>query len=330
MNYIGEKCVYCYKVFTEEDDVVVCPECGSPHHRACYAEYGKCSKFEFHIIGFQWERENKPSDTRTEEAPRKPDAPVGIINCPSCGFPNVTSRTTCEYCGTVLKKPGTDPEDRYDAGEIPDIFSAAGAADPEEDMGGVTLGEVTHFVSTNTLYYIPVFRRMKALGTRLSLNLLCFLFPPVFFANRRMWGWAVLSAAVMILIGLPSMVEILLSESVSGGISLFSPELTSVLSQYSGFISRLSDAGTLLQFVQRIVFSSFANFIYMGFSIRSLKKLRKATGKPVIPPEIAEAAGGARPLNMLLICVIFFAASYAAMFGATVFMEFLVMMSGAV
>ena len=30
MKYKGEKCAACGKEFTEDDDVVVCPECGSP------------------------------------------------------------------------------------------------------------------------------------------------------------------------------------------------------------------------------------------------------------------------------------------------------------
>ena len=34
-NYTGCKCPVCQQPFTETDDIVVCPECGAPYHRAC-------------------------------------------------------------------------------------------------------------------------------------------------------------------------------------------------------------------------------------------------------------------------------------------------------
>ena len=42
MKYTGIPCAACGKKFTAEDDVVVCPECGTPYHRACYKELGHC------------------------------------------------------------------------------------------------------------------------------------------------------------------------------------------------------------------------------------------------------------------------------------------------
>ncbi|MBQ3919840.1 MAG: hypothetical protein II695_09210, partial [Oscillospiraceae bacterium] len=33
MLYTGHKCMVCGKVFTDDDDVVVCVECGTPYHR---------------------------------------------------------------------------------------------------------------------------------------------------------------------------------------------------------------------------------------------------------------------------------------------------------
>ena len=41
MDWKGHKCVSCHKLFKEGDDIVVCPECGAPYHRACYAAEGR-------------------------------------------------------------------------------------------------------------------------------------------------------------------------------------------------------------------------------------------------------------------------------------------------
>ena len=43
-RYTGEKCLICSQDFKEDDDVVVCPECGTPYHKDCYKEKGSCVK----------------------------------------------------------------------------------------------------------------------------------------------------------------------------------------------------------------------------------------------------------------------------------------------
>ena len=35
-EYLGCECSVCRKPFAAGDDIVVCPECGTPYHRACY------------------------------------------------------------------------------------------------------------------------------------------------------------------------------------------------------------------------------------------------------------------------------------------------------
>lgn len=41
-------CPVCNNDFTEDDDVVFCPECGTPHHRTCWNENGKCFNENLH------------------------------------------------------------------------------------------------------------------------------------------------------------------------------------------------------------------------------------------------------------------------------------------
>ncbi|MBQ2799672.1 MAG: hypothetical protein IJF09_09825, partial [Ruminiclostridium sp.] len=51
--YTDEKCPICGVAFKEADDVVVCPDCGAPYHRACYKEQGDCSYSDKHG-GYSW------------------------------------------------------------------------------------------------------------------------------------------------------------------------------------------------------------------------------------------------------------------------------------
>jgi hypothetical protein len=49
-RFIGDSCPVCTKSFREGDDIVVCPDCGTPHHRACYSEIGRCARFQLHGV----------------------------------------------------------------------------------------------------------------------------------------------------------------------------------------------------------------------------------------------------------------------------------------
>ena len=40
-DYTGKKCTVCDRSFSRDDDIVVCPDCGTPYHRECYLEKGE-------------------------------------------------------------------------------------------------------------------------------------------------------------------------------------------------------------------------------------------------------------------------------------------------
>lgn len=48
MKYTNYKCPVCGNQFIEDDDIVVCPDCGTPHHRECYKENGRCFNWDKH------------------------------------------------------------------------------------------------------------------------------------------------------------------------------------------------------------------------------------------------------------------------------------------
>ena len=52
MEFSKYKCPVCGETFKPGDDVVVCPECGAPHHRECYEQLGHCCFEEKHSNNF--------------------------------------------------------------------------------------------------------------------------------------------------------------------------------------------------------------------------------------------------------------------------------------
>ena len=54
MKYTGNICDGCGLPFSDEDDVVVCPECGTPQHRECYEKENKCVCSHLHTEDYTW------------------------------------------------------------------------------------------------------------------------------------------------------------------------------------------------------------------------------------------------------------------------------------
>lgn len=42
---IGKSCPYCQSAITSGDEVIVCPQCDTPHHVDCWRENGGCTTF---------------------------------------------------------------------------------------------------------------------------------------------------------------------------------------------------------------------------------------------------------------------------------------------
>ncbi|MCM1365440.1 MAG: DUF2628 domain-containing protein [Faecalibacterium sp.] len=102
MKYDKCKCDGCSREFDENDDVVVCPVCGTPQHRECYKLKGECVNAARHAEGFVWQDAVAQSeipakeDTVSDEKQEQGDALV----CPNCGHENEPGSKVCEECGT--------------------------------------------------------------------------------------------------------------------------------------------------------------------------------------------------------------------------------------
>ena len=59
MEFTEYKCPVCDKQFKKGDDIVVCPECGTPHHRECYEKEGHCHFADKHGADFSFEKEQQ-------------------------------------------------------------------------------------------------------------------------------------------------------------------------------------------------------------------------------------------------------------------------------
>ena len=101
-RYTGNHCPVCEQAFTDEDDIVVCPDCGTPYHRACWQKVGACMHKSEHAAGFEWQPEFGPD---AEKAAHE-------ATCPNCGTHNQPGAAQCSHCGCPLPKDNGPRPDR--------------------------------------------------------------------------------------------------------------------------------------------------------------------------------------------------------------------------
>ena len=63
--YENNSCPVCGKQFQPGDDIVTCPECGTPHHRACYRELGHCAHQALHGDGYAFTPADPPAEQKS-------------------------------------------------------------------------------------------------------------------------------------------------------------------------------------------------------------------------------------------------------------------------
>lgn len=267
MNYTGDKCKLCGQDFHENDDIVVCPDCGTPYHRECYKKTGKCINFELHVKKTSWKSEK--SETTSDNKSKV---------CTRCGYKNKNSSSFCENCGNSLhsdkeKHSENSGFSNFNAAEFneqmnqqlkSEICEKTGITD--EEIDGVKLYEMAYFVKTNIFYYISAFKKFVTTGKKLSINLLCFLVPYYYFSNRKMYFWSFISFLIITLLSVPQYIEII----SSGLIKNINVDFIN-----TGIFNAVLNLSNFLIIVFRVIISFFANWLYSKHIIKSIKNIKQ-------------------------------------------------------
>lgn len=292
MNYTKEICPVCKEKFSENDDIVVCPECGTPHHRVCYQVKNRCGNEELHSSGFRWENKNTGNERQENKVPAE------IVFCEKCGIPNIIGQgenlTNCRKCNAPLN---------FNNKNLNFSFS-----EQKNIKKSSEFEQTMKFVHSNVLYYLPVFTRFRLTGGKVSFNLMCFIFPPVYFASRKMWGWAVLTAVLSVLFIMPLAVMAVVQLSDGAYVPYFSDSVNSIINS-SDFMMRLVEVCNFLDMIMRILCCLFGNRLYYNFVNKSVVKLRVKYGSE-LNDEIIRSYGGVSVFNILMIITIIMALFY--------------------
>ncbi|MEG2174240.1 MAG: RING finger protein [Oscillospiraceae bacterium] len=200
MNFIGTSCVQCGHAFEDGDDVVVCPECGAPHHRSCYRDLGHCALSNQHASDFAW------------QAPTDPAVAAGkhTVVCPSCNTVNPKDSVFCQMCGTRLDKPLTEQQNEHhtDAPPASNAFGF-GTADSDDanaqwEVSGISAREISTYVGNSTFYFLRQFQMLMRTKFNISWNWAAFMFQHFYFFYRKMYLIGIGVMVLTLIIDIPA------------------------------------------------------------------------------------------------------------------------------
>lgn len=172
--YENEKCPVCGKRFEADDDVVTCPECGTPHHRECYNSAGGCANGALHSDGFVYKRTH--ANSSENDIPNSNQTPgVQEKNPVIGGFFNSEGTEKMNNGSSNVSEP-----------KIP-LFNSVNLessiySDSDEEIDGVNLTDVSMVIGTNSRYFVPKFIKNK----KFSWNWSAFVFGPYYLFFRKM------------------------------------------------------------------------------------------------------------------------------------------------
>lgn len=309
-DYRNEKCPVCGEIFSDGDDIVVCPECGTPHHRECYFEKGECANKSLHESGYSWEPEQKQDHTSSDEK-----SEAGKV-CSSCGAVNKAHTLICERCGhPMIERRADAGGDRNDYGKNGFPFGGMGmdfdsrfcGMNPDEKIAGVKISNVSEFVGTNKYYYLPMFKRMSDSGKIVSFNFVCLFFPQFYFANRKMWLFAALTTIITFVLSVPTLMYYMADMNIAGDF------LKGIDFNGVSFIM-LSRLTYYLNMAFKVLVCLFANWIYYRHVLKRIRNIENASDSSEASEASIKKYGGTSAPGMIMTLLVQMAITFIFMF----------------
>lgn len=290
-DFINSECIVCKERFKDGDDIVVCPQCGTPYHRECYQNEGKCINTKLHEENISWSQKN--SEPKQENGKK----------CVSCNTVNKPHSIVCENCGASLvdnidfgkdEYSKNDHQDKGFNGFNFDLKDKYCGIDPEEAFDkDVNVSEAAEFIGSNTPYYLILFKRMKDTGKKITLNAVCILFPQFYFANRKMWLEAILTIFITTLLSVPGWIYMI--AYVENSVEM--AEAFGIQSSFFEIIAQFTNYATM---GLRALACLFANWLYYRHMIRKIKAIKNSYDSEEVINEKIQKTGGTSFISILV------------------------------
>ncbi len=292
-KYMNDKCPVCERQFEHGDDIVVCPECGTPHHRECYSQLHRCANAAKHKSGFVFESVEVEEEKKEYSSPQEEYEDMlrrqqkaaeqdggEESKCHICGNPVEKGATMCIHCGAVL---GSSPlSENYSQ------FSGEAARDDEID--GQSVADIADAVGTNATRFIMKFRKNR----KVSWNWCAFLFGPYYLLYRKMYRAGAITLIVSVSLNL--ICQGFFAEKLTRYVKLINSSMYSDLFkgnpfENTGLLTQLAGDPTYKAVVPyffivfaiaiavRLFCALFADVLYRQYILRTVKEVNDRLGR---------------------------------------------------
>ena len=326
-EYLHLSCPVCSKEFDENSDVVVCPVCGTPHHRECYKSIGRCANIDWHAENKSFdaelaraEAEGKKSRQAVEDEKPQENSDSEGVACRRCGHKNSEGTVFCNNCGFPVSSGfGTGPSGEQSQKGFSVSFGPMQFTppDPNEDFDGVEGWKMAAVVRENQFSFMPKFMAFKNGKSKVSFNFFACFLSPYYFFYRKMYLWGILGLLVDLLCSIPNILYMMTNQylskaldvTVTWGLDLTKPQLSTLLTLY--YIA------SLVSLAAQILSGVFANYLYYKKCNKTAKLLsEKATTKDEFLA-LADKKGGVNRVIIIVFISLMFIASWSASFMLT-------------
>lgn len=280
-RYTGFLCESCKQPLKNDDDVVVCPDCGAPHHRSCYDELGHCALNDKHSAQFVWKAELPKSDG---------DHQTGSVLCSQCNSLNPSNSKYCQMCGKPLGSTNdsyasygqyTNPTDNYAQSNPNQAFSGTSFSE-QWDINGITSQELSAYTGNNSYYFLHQFKILMSNKFNMSWNWAALIFNFFYFFYRKMYKVGIALLAFYIVSLFPSV--LCYFGPTDATIEMMGMTIgynSSIAAQTAPIISILN----VMRIFINVWCAIFANKLYLKTTLKNITRYKNIVGNREGTPE---------------------------------------------
>lgn len=313
MKYFNQKCSHCEKLFTKDDDIVVCPICGTPQHRECYEENNKCINHNKHKENYVWSAEDTTSSGNSESTPE-------FIICSNCGTKNSGDSFFCKHCSASLGSQASNisggfngysaqnNQENMNFQGTPFVAAPFKLNENDEIASDVKLIEAQKYIKTNSLLFSLIFKRIHD-HNRSRFNFAAFIFSGGWFLYRKQY---LLGTILTVLFAIFTISYNVLYTPVYNMLESYNIIIDNTISYDQLYVLSNEQIGM----ITLMVFSYFSRFILMIISgiianrcyyKHVVKKVKLAKKKFTSDTEVREHLNKTGGVNVILGYILFIA-----------------------
>lgn len=332
-DYIKLPCPICGKEFDENDDIVVCPICGTPHHRECYAQNGGCANVGWHSENKTYNadevREEIENKQRQEEWAKREEQRKNApeIICPRCSQKNSPEALFCNRCGAPVSQGFASNQNNAHNINTPYgrvvVTPIVPPQDPNEEIDGIPAWKLSAAVGKNSERVVPQFKFFAKTGTKISFNVFACLLTPFYFLYRKMYGLGIVTLILDLILSIPSLILNMSDKaffevaSKLTGQTIVGLELNVA---QTNFFTNLSFFSSIASFAISLLCAFFANWLYFNKCKKLCAQIDKtATSEEDFKKQAAQK-GGATFKAIIVIAIVY---GVICMFGTYLVTMFL-------